>query len=829
MPSIRIRGARTHNLKDVSLALPRGAWTVVCGRSGSGKSSLVLDTLAAESKRRYLGTLRRAAGGLDWLPRPDVDGIDGLPPAVASGFRGRRPSVRQTLGTVSELARGLQVLYARLGLAHCPVCDDPLPSLDAAAMRDALLQLPERARVLMLVLPGSRGTAARDEALERGFVRIRRADGTVVRGEEAEDLEDEERVAWVLDRLVVKPEARDRIAGSIDQALSLGGGRFVASVQAPGEQDFADRGFSTRPYCATHDLALPRLEPGLFSFNNPRGACPTCGGRGAVSPTRKRKGKRVEPSPCPDCAGARLRPEAQAVRLGGYALPALLDQPLTALASWLDELTPDGALAELSAPVIEDLRVRVQFLCDVGLGYLAPARAAATLSHGELRRAELAATCAARMSGLLFVLDEPAAGLHPLDRPALAARMRALVDDGNTLVVVDHDPMLARSADHVVMLGPGAGREGGHIVVDATVSQAQADAALSETLGWDRPPPAPRDATAGTTSITLRGAKLRTLRGFDASLRPGALNAVVGVSGAGKSTWALDVLAPVASAIVSRQPAPAGLAEGIEGLADVERVVVAQGRAVRHPRATAGSLLGVVGPIRNLFAATLEARARGWGPSWFSTNVTGGRCETCEGVGERTVRLPDLPAMRVPCDVCEGRRFRTEVDAVRWRGLAIHDVLAQSIDDAATLFRDVPRAQGALAAARDVGLGYVPLGEPSRALSTGELLRLRLAAALGKGRAARTLFVLDEPATGLHPDDVANLLAVLQRLAAAGHTVVVVEHDIQLLCAADHVIELGPGPGADGGQLLYEGPPAGLLDAQASPTGRWLRGFLQEA
>ena len=825
--SIHIRGARTHNLRDVSLALPRGAWTVVCGRSGSGKSSLVLDTLAAESKRRYLGTLRRAAGGLDWLPRPDVDGIDGLPPAVASGFRGRRPSIRQTLSTVSELARGLQVLYARLGEAHCPVCNEALPSLDAAAMRDSLLGLPEKTRVLMLVHPESRGAAAREEAVARGFVRLRRADGTIVRVEDAPDLADDERVAWVLDRLVIKPEARDRIAGSIDQALGLGNGRFVAAIQEPGAEQFTDRGLSTAPYCNTHDLALPRLEPGLFSFNNPRGACPTCGGRG-VKPIAKGKGKTSKkaatPGPCPDCDGSRLRPEAGAVRLGDLTLPALLDLPLSDLQTWLEGLNPEGAVAQLSAPVIDDLLVRVQFLCDVGLGYLAPGRAASTLSHGELRRAELAATCAARMSGLLFVLDEPAAGLHPVDRPALADRMRALVTDGNTLVVVDHDPTLAQRADHVVALGPGAGSDGGRVIVDAPVSDAQDDATLSAALGWDRPWPTPRDEPQRTgDTIVLKGARLRTLQGFDATLRTEALNAVVGVSGAGKSTWALDVLAPVAAAAVNRQPHPRALAGGIEGLETLERVVVAQGRAVRHPRATAGSLLGVVAPIRNLFAATLEARARGWGPSWFSTNVTGGRCETCEGVGERTIRLPDLPAMRVPCDVCEGRRFRAEIRAVRWRGLAIHDVLAQPIDDAATLFRDVPRAHGALSAARDVGLGYIPLGESSRALSTGELLRLRLAAALGKGRASRTLYVLDEPATGLHPDDVANLLAVLQRLTEAGHTVVVVEHDPQFVAGADHLIELGPGPGEAGGRLLYEGPPAGLLDVDASPTGRWFR------
>lgn len=822
--SIHIRGARTHNLRDISLELPRGAWTVVCGRSGSGKSSLVLDTLAAESKRRYLGTLRRAAGGLDWLPRPDVDGIDGLPPAVASGFRGRRPSIRQTLGTVSELARGLQVLYARLGEAHCPVCDEALPSLDAAAMRDTLLALPERSRVLMLVHPDSRGGAAREEALARGFVRLRRADGTVARVEDVPALPEDERVAWVLDRLVIKPDVRDRVAGSIDQALALGGGRFVAAVQEPGDEQFTDRGLSIAPYCNTHDLVLPRLEPGLFSFNNPRGACPTCGGRG-IAPAPKRKTKASgDPEPCPDCGGARLRTEARSVRLGGLALPDLLSRPLTALETWLETLAPTGAVAALSAPVIDDLLVRVRFLCDVGLGYLAPGRAAATLSHGELRRAELAATCAARMSGLLFVLDEPAAGLHPIDRPALADRMRALVDDGNTLVVVDHDPTLAQRADHVVALGPGAGRDGGRVIVDAPVSVARNDEALCAALGWDRPWPTPRTAPRQTGSaVTIRGAHLRTLRGFDATVRTGSLNAVVGVSGAGKSTFALDVLAPVASAAVNRQPHPAALAEGIEGLDHIERVVVAQGRAVRHPRATAGSLLGVVAPIRNLFSATLEARARGWGPSWFSTNVAGGRCETCEGVGDRTIRLPDLPAMRVPCDVCEGRRFRTEINAVRWRGLAIHDVLAQSIDDAATLFRDVPRAQGALTAARDVGLGYIPLGESSRALSTGELLRLRLAAALGKGRASRTLYVLDEPATGLHPEDVANLLDVLLRLTQAGHTVVVVEHDPQFVAGADHVIELGPGPGEAGGRLLYEGPPAGLRDIDASPTGGWLR------
>ena len=816
--AIHIRGARTHNLRDVSCEIPRDAWTLVCGPSGSGKSSLALDTLAAESRRRYLGTLRRAAGGAEGLPRPDVDGIDGLPPAVTSGFRGRRPSVRQTLATVADLARGLQVLFSRLGTAHCPICGDALPSLDPAMMREALMGLPEGTRVLVLVTPDTRGGAAREEAMSRGFVRLRRGDGTVQRVEDAAGIPDDERLAWVLDRLVIKRGAKDRVAASIDQALSLGRGRFVASVLGT-DEPARDMPLSVTPYCARDDRRGARLTPGLFSFNNPRGACPTCSGRGALPP----KDKTSDPPTCPDCDGSRLCDDARAARLDGTTLPDVLNGTLSALVPWLDGLKPAGTLADLCQPILDEIRVRATFLCDVGLGYLAPARAAASLSHGELRRAALAATCAARMSGLLFVLDEPTAGLHPVDRPPLGARLRALVEDDNTLVVVDHDPWLARRADHVIALGPGAGREGGTITLDAG-REAHEDGRLATALAWDDAMPALRGTPRSEAPLlAVRGACIRTLRDIDVPLRTQALNVVAGVSGAGKSTLALDVLAPVATALLRGDPVDRRRATTIDGIQAIERVVVGRGRAVRHPRATAGSLLGVLGSIRALYAATLEARARGWGPSWFSTNVAGGRCDTCEGVGERTLRLPDLPATRVPCDVCEGRRFRSEVRAVRWRGLSFPALLDRSLSETAAMFRDVPRAGRALRAACDVGLGYIRLGESSRSLSTGETLRLRLAAALGKGGVGRTLYILDEPATGLHASDVRTLIQALLALSDSGHTVVVVEHDPQVLAQADHVVELGPGPGEAGGEVVYAGPPAGLLDCAHSPTGQWWR------
>ncbi|MDJ0522268.1 MAG: ABC-ATPase UvrA [Planctomycetota bacterium] len=809
--TIRIHGARTHNLRDLSLELPLQAWTVVCGVSGSGKSSLVLDTLGAESRRRFLGTLRKAGHALEGLPRPDVDRIEGLPPAVTAGFAARRAGVRATLGTVTEVTHALRALFMRAAVPHCPSCGRPVDAASREAVTATLLAEPEGTR-LVLTAPRGSGPAALEAAASEGFVRARVDGGAVERLEEldADGLAEDARVEVVVDRLVVKPDAADRFAASVDQAFALGDGRLVVlRLERSGEVH--EQAYADRPWCASCDATYPPLSTSLFSFNGPLGACPTCEGRGGD-----------ESAPCSACDDTRLAPYPRAARLEGETLPALEALSVDDLRTWFAELSLPDALEALTRPARQDAEARLGFLAEVGLGYLAPARAADSLSGGELRRARLASACAARMSGLLYLLDEPTAGLHPADRPALRERLRALVGDGNTVVCVEHDLEMLRHADWMVELGPAAGAQGGRLLACGPAAEVleAAEAPTAVALARD-PDPARTAPREDGPWIDVAGARLRNLDGVDARLPARGLTAVTGVSGAGKSTFALDVLAPAARAALEGEALPATLVR-LEGMDAFDRVVRAGAAAPRHPRATAGSVLQVLTPLRQLFAQTLEARARGWSPSWFSTHVDGGRCSACKGTGRRTVVLRDLPEHRIPCDVCGGSRFRADIERVRVKGYSMPDVLRITIEEGARVFRDLPRVRGPLQAAADVGLGYVPLGETTARLSGGEALRLRLAAALGRGGRTRTLYVLDEPCAGLHPNDVQHLVGVLLRLTERGNAIVAVEHHLDLIRAADHVIELGPGPGADGGRVVYAGPPAGLAACPGAATAPFL-------
>jgi len=808
-PTIRIHGARTHNLRDLDLTLPRGAWTAVCGVSGSGKSSLVLDTLGAESRRRFLGTLSRAGAALEGLPRPDVDRIEGLPPAVTAGFSARRPGVRATLGTVTEVTHALRALFMRAAVPHCPACARPVEATTREAVTAALLAVAEGTR-LVLLAPHGRGAEAFEAAARDGFVRVRIAGGDVKRVEEvdATDLPADAAVEVVVDRLVVKPGAEERFAASVDQAFVLGEGRLVVLREEAGTWHAAAH--ADRPWCAACDVTYPPLTTSLFSFNSPLGACPTCEGRGG------------DETPCPACDGTRLAPYPRAAKLAGETLPGFERLPVAALRQRLAALGLPPALDTLTAPAREDALARLAFLAEVGLGYLAPARAANTLSGGELRRAQLASACAARMSGLLYLLDEPTAGLHPADRPPLRRRLRVLVEEGNTVVCVEHDLEMLRHADWLIELGPGAGTRGGKLLAAGPAAEVLADASSPTALALSATCEPAREAPRRDGPwIELRGATRHNLQGVDCRLAARGLTAITGVSGAGKSTLAREVLAPAARAVLERVPLPASLTS-LDGLEAFDRVVRAGTGASRHPRAVVGSVLGILTPLRVLFAQTLEARARGWAPAWFSTAVDGGRCSACKGTGRRTVVLRDLPQHRIPCDVCNGARFRPEVARVRVKGYAMADVLRMTIEEGAAVFRDLPRVRDPLQAAADVGLGYVALGEATMRVSGGEALRLKLAAALGRGGRSRTLYVLDEPCAGLHPKDVGHLVDVLLALAERGNAVVAVEHHVDLIRRADHVVELGPGPGAEGGRVVYEGSPAGLAATPGAATAPFL-------
>jgi excinuclease ABC subunit A len=498
--------------------------------------------------------------------------------------------------------------------------------------------------------------------------------------------------------------------------------------------------------------------------------------------------------------------------------------PVEALRRRLSALALARPAESIAAPAKAEALERLGFLEEVGLGYLALGRGGGTLSGGELRRARLAAACAARMSGLLYLLDEPTAGLHPSERPALRRRLRALVEEGNTVVCVEHDPETLREADWVVELGPGSGADGGRLLASGPAAAVVAEARTPTARALARPLPPARTAPRREGPwVRVREASHRNLRAVTVEFPASGLTCVTGVSGAGKSTLVIEVLAPAARARLDGTRFPRRRLRGLDGTEAFDRVSAASGAPSRHPRATPGSVLGILPPLREVYAATLEARARGWGPARFSPNLPGGRCDACRGTGERRVALRDLPEVRVPCETCGGRRFAVETERVRVKGLSIADVLALTVARAAEVFRDLPRVGRPLAAAAEVGLGYLPLGEPTSRLSGGEALRLRLAAALGRGGRTRTLYLLDEPTAGLHPDDAAALLALLLRLAAEGNAVVAVEHHPLLIREADHLIELGPGPGDAGGRLVYAGPPAGIARVADSPTGRLLR------
>ena len=893
--AIEVRGARTHHLKDLSLDLPREAWTVVAGVSGSGKSSLVLDTLGAESYRRFLGTLARAhdAGA---LPRPDVDRIDGLPPAVAAGFLSRAPGPRETLGTVTEIHDALRVLFARAAVPHCPRDGVAIAVTSPERVIESLLALPEGTKVV-LYAPRGRGQGAVAAARRDGFVRARVAgvlarldEGLAGPGALAEPVAAEASVEVVVDRLVARPGARARFADSVDQGFRTGGGVLRATVEGGAETTF-----SARPFCGVCGTVYPPLTPPLFSFESPKGACPACQGTGfvpvldpervlprdarlskargrvlpaiakAARPAIRRAFDRAmkeagvdgraaasrlsesaratlvgvlagalrgrpaasrfeDETACPACGGGRLAPFPAAARLGGRPIGELEALPAAELGPALEAVPLEGSEGALARPARDDAVARCRFLVEVGLGYLAPARAAGSLSGGELRRARLAGACAARMSGLLFLLDEPTAGLHPADSGPLRKRLRGLVDEGNTVVCVEHDPQVLLDADHVIELGPGAGAEGGRILAQGPAKQVVRAGASPLARALTRKPPAPRATSRAGKAPVLRvvGARRRNLKDVDASFPAGAVTAVTGVSGTGKSTLVLDVLAPAARAAITGAPFPSERLVRLDGASAFDRVSVSDGAPSRHPRATPGSVLGVLARVRDLFAATVEARARGFAPRRFSTNVPGGRCEECRGLGVRTVSLRHLPEAQVPCDACGGRRFRRETLEVRVKGLSIADVLELPLSRAAETFRDLSEVARPLAAATEVGLGYVPLGEPTDRLSGGEALRLRLAAALGRAGRSRTLYCLDEPCAGLHPDDVDHLTAVLARLAAEGNAVVAVEHHPSFIRQADHVVDLGPGPGEEGGRVVVEGTPADVARCLASRTGRAL-------
>jgi excinuclease ABC subunit A len=919
-----VRGAREHNLRNIDVEIPRDSLVVVTGLSGSGKSSLVFDTIYAEGQRRYVESLSAYARQfLGVLEKPDVDQIEGLSPAIAIEQRSASRNPRSTVGTVTEVYDYLRLLWARAGTPHCPGCGRPVRPQSATEIAQQVLSWPEgtRLEVLAPLVRGRKGEfrGLFEEATREGFVRAR-VDGELI------ELRDPPRlnrranhhISVVVDRLAVRERDRERLADSVGTALRMAAGTVeVLQVDA---SEHGRHLFSERYACPTCELSIPELEPRQFSFNSPYGACPECDGlglqkrpdpslivggdpisimegvilpwgapvgrlrrrilpalaekhgfslgtpwgeledaqreavlegdpeldwEGAVADTirryREAQADRVRlaleaymvASPCEGCGGARLRPESLAVTVGGRRISDVLElsieEALELFEAMLNRAT--RRTAEVVAPILKEVCSRLRFMAHVGLGYLTLSRAAETLSGGESQRIRLATQIGSRLVGVLYVLDEPSIGLHPRDNRRLLDTLETLRDLGNTLLVVEHDEETIRSADYVVDMGPGAGRHGGEVIVSGTVEDllGHETSLTGAYLRGDRSIPVPKQRRSpdGRPRLVVRGAREHNLQEIDVEFPLGLFICVTGVSGSGKSTLVEEILYRRLARELYRARAVPGDHEAIEGLEEIDKVIdVDQSPIGRTPRSNPATYTGLFTPIRELFARLPESRIRGYAPGRFSFNVKGGRCEACRGDGLVKIEMHFLPDVYVPCDVCRAKRYNRETLEVLYKGKSIADVLDMTVEDALSFFDPVPTIRRKLAYLHDVGLGYIHLGQPATTLSGGEAQRVKLATELSKRSTGRTLYILDEPTTGLHFEDIRLLLRVLHKLVGKGNTVLVIEHQLDVVKTADWVIDLGPEGGGAGGRIVAAGPPEAVAAADDSHTGTSLRRIL---
>ncbi|WP_418647213.1 excinuclease ABC subunit UvrA [Thauera butanivorans] len=941
MDEIRIRGARTHNLKNINIDLPRNRLTVITGLSGSGKSSLAFDTLYAEGQRRYVESLSAYARQfLQLMEKPDVDLIEGLSPAISIEQKATSHNPRSTVGTVTEIHDYLRLLYARAGTPHCP--DHPEHALAAqsvAQMVDHVLALPAETRLMILapVVAGRKGEQADlfADLRAQGFVRVR-VDGEVMELDAMPPLEKGRRhdVEVVIDRLKIRDDLRGRLAESFETALTHADGRAIAVEMDGGREHL----FSARFACPVCSFALAELEPRLFSFNNPAGACPKCDGLGQVEffdparvvahpelslaagairgwdrrnqfyfqmltslaehygfdaeaayetlpakmrdivlhgsgkekiafrymadngrmvlkehpfegiiPNLERRFRETDSiavreeltkyratQPCPSCKGSRLRSEARHVLIGGRALHEIGHLPLGECRDFFAGLKLEGARGQVADKIVKEIAGRLSFLINVGLDYLSLDRSADTLSGGEAQRIRLASQIGSGLTGVLYVLDEPSIGLHQRDNDRLLATLGQLRDLGNTVIVVEHDEDAIRHADYLVDMGPGAGEHGGRIVAHGTPAEVIADPAsvTGDYLSGRRAIAVPgrRTPPDETRMLRIAGARGNNLKNVDVALPLGLLTCVTGLSGSGKSTLINDTLAAAASRHLYKSATEPAPHDAIEGLDAFDKVInVDQSPIGRTPRSNPATYTGMLTPIRELFAGVPEARARGYGPGRFSFNVRGGRCEACQGDGLVKVEMHFLPDMYVPCDICHGKRYNRETLEIRYKGRSIQEVLEMTVEQALAFFAPVPAVARKLETLMDVGLGYIRLGQSATTLSGGEAQRVKLALELSKRDTGRTLYILDEPTTGLHFQDIELLLKVLHRLRDQGNTIVIIEHNLDVIKTADWIVDMGPEGGAGGGTVVACGSPETVAANPASHTGRYLQKALAAA
>ncbi len=942
MDTIHIRGARTHNLQNIDLDLPRDKLIVITGLSGSGKSSLAFDTIYAEGQRRYVESLSAYARQfLAIMEKPDVDHIEGLSPAISIEQKSTSHNPRSTVGTITEIYDYLRLLFARAGTPRCPDHGIELDAQTVSQMVDQVLAMPEGTRLMLLapLIQDRKGEHLHvlDELRAQGFIRAR-IDGTVVELDQAPNLElhHKHTIEAVVDRFKVRPDLGLRLAESFETALRLSDGiAIVASLDEPAQPE---KVFSAKFACPVCGYSLQELAPRLFSFNNPVGACPECDGLGVkqffdprrvvahpelslaggavrgwdrrtayyfqmissladhyefdietpfnelaerqrdvilygsgdeeiefqyfndrggitrrqhafegIIPNMERRYRETESNvvreelakylsvhACPACEGTRLNRTARHVFVADTTLPEIAALPVGRARDFIHSLDLPGRRGEIAAKVVKEIGQRLDFLVNVGLDYLTLERSAETLSGGEAQRIRLASQIGAGLVGVMYILDEPSIGLHQRDNERLLNTLTYLRDLGNTVIVVEHDEDAIRSADHVVDMGPGAGVHGGHVVAQGTPEDILADthSLTGQYLSGRRtiPLPAERLKPNRKHMLGIRGARGNNLKAVDVDIPIGLLTCVTGVSGSGKSTLINDTLYRVAARDIngaSEAPAPC---DGIEGLQQIDKVVdIDQSPIGRTPRSNPATYTGLFTPIRDLFAGTQEARSRGYKSGRFSFNVKGGRCEACQGDGVIKVEMHFLPDIYVPCDVCKGKRYNRETLEIRYKGKNIHEVLDMTVEDALEFFAPVPAIKRKLQTLVDVGLSYVKLGQNATTLSGGEAQRVKLARELSKRDTGKTLYILDEPTTGLHFHDIEQLLGVLGRLRDHGNTIVVIEHNLDVIKTADWVIDLGPEGGDGGGRLLAKGTPEDIAAHPDSHTGRYLRPLLERA
>ncbi|MGE0606672.1 MAG: excinuclease ABC subunit UvrA [Pirellulales bacterium] len=837
--SLRIRGARVHNLKNIDLDIPHDQLVVITGPSGSGKSSLAFDTIFAEGQRQYFESLSAYARQfLDQLERPDADLIEGLRPTIAIQQRADPSNPRSTVATVTEIQDYLRVLLARLGEASCYQCGAPIRQQSSEQVVEELSALPEGTKIMLLapLVRGRKGEHAEviESMRKAGFNRTR-IDGTVHELDAVPSLARQQAhtIEAVVDRIIVRPGIETRLAESIQHALRHGEGVVSAALLAVDDppDTWRDRLFSTLYACPDCKISYEELEPRTFSFNSPYGACPACNGLGLRRPAEGEPGPpddaAGEPTVCQECGGTRLRPEARAVRLAGLAIHEIVALTISQAREFFAGIRFDQAAAPIGERPVAEIVSRLGFLEQVGVGYLSLDRPSDSLSGGEAQRVRLASGIGSGLVGICYVLDEPSIGLHPRDNQRLIDALKSLQQQGNSVLVVEHDEALMRQADWLIDMGPGAGQHGGHIVAQGTPEELCRDpASLTGRYLCGELRVAKREQRRPFNEqrqIVLQGAATHNLKNVEARFPLGLLTCVTGVSGSGKSSLVNDTLAHALArqlGLSSQRPGPY---TGLLGAEQIDKLVmVDQSPLGRNSRSNPATYMGAFDEIRKVFTRTRESRLRGYKSGRFSFNAAGGRCEDCQGLGQRTIDMFFLPDLHVTCPVCEGKRFNRQTLEILYRHKSIADVLEMRINEALEFFENFPVLRRMLRTLAEVGLDYLTLGQSAATLSGGESQRIRLAAELSRADTGQTMYILDEPTTGLHLADIARLLDVLQRLVDRGNTVIVIEHHLNVIRAADWLIDLGPEGGAGGGQVTAAGTPEQLAALPGNHTGHWL-------